>query len=296
MKTKIITSIYSNLYGTDLGGRPSRGSHYRYSLKTLLNMTDADFICYTSEDEINNLKEFFYEQSKVSQEKLILKSFDLRNFSLTQKINRIKNIDETKNSDRCIEIQYSKFLWSLTECINNKNNYDYIFWIDAGLSHSGLFPYRYMNPNDNYWSQNYECILFHNQFLNNLIQFTEDKIFIFAKENCMNFWSQTVPNKYYNNHCMERHIIGGLFGGKTNNMINYCNLFLNYLHTLLDNELNTLYFEEHIMSLIFYNHPELFKAKFFDIWWHEDDNIPGLDLKEYTSTRKSFYKMIEELQ
>lgn len=292
MKTKIITAIYSDLYGTDLGGRPSRGGHYRYSLKTLLKMTNADFVCYTSNEEIESLRNFFYGEHNISEDKLTIKSSDLRNFSLTTKINNIKNIEETKKSDRCVEIQYSKFIWSLEESINS--NYDYVFWIDAGLSHAGLFPIKHMNQND-YWSKNFECSLFTNNFLDNLKQFVDDKIVVFAKENIMNFWSQTVPHQYYNNHCMDRHIIGGLFGGKLNNMINYCNLFINYLHKILDNE-KILYHEEHIMSLIFYNHPTLFQPKFFDIWWHEDDRISGIDLREYTKTRKSFYKMIEELQ
>ena len=59
MSVKFITSIYSDLYGTEFGGRPNRGGHYRYSLLSLLKMTDADFLCYTSDREIESLKEAF---------------------------------------------------------------------------------------------------------------------------------------------------------------------------------------------------------------------------------------------
>jgi len=52
MSVKFITSIYSDLYGTEFGGRPNRGGHYRYSLLSLLKMTDADFLCYTSDREL----------------------------------------------------------------------------------------------------------------------------------------------------------------------------------------------------------------------------------------------------
>lgn len=292
MKTKIITSIYSDLHGTDLGGRPSRGSHYRYSLKTLLKMTEADFVCYTSESEIESLKEFFYIQNNVPESKLIFKLFDLRNFSLTEKINKIKKVDEVKNSDRCVEIQYCKFLWSLDEM--KIGDYDNIYWFDAGLSHCGLFPAKHMSGDGGYWETYYETKLFNDNFLKNLINFTGDKIVLCAKENLNNYWSGTVPHKYYNNHCMDRHIIGGFFGGKKKNMESYCNIFINYAKRLLDNE-DILYFEEHIMSLIYYNHPELFISKFFDIWWHEDSNIAGIDMDEYTKTKKSFYKIMEEL-
>lgn len=290
MNTKIITSIYSNLYGTDLGGRSSRSGHYRYSLLTLMNMSEADFVCYTSQEEYDDLYNFFYNQQHINQDKLKLKTFDLRNFSLSNKINKIKNIEETKKSDRCVELQYCKFIWSLIE---SNEDYNHLFWFDAGLSHAGLFPTRYMIQNG-YWSQNFSCTLFDNVFLQKLINFAEDKVVVVAKENKMNYWSGTVPTHYYKQHCMDHHIIGGFFGGQKEKMIFYCNLFLEYANKLLDNE-TILYFEEHIMSLMFYNHLELFKAKYFDIWWHEDDYIPGMDLKEYTKTRKSFYKIIEEL-
>jgi hypothetical protein len=46
---------------------------------------------------------------------------------------------------------------------------------------------------------------------------------------------------------------------------------------------------------MYYNHPELFQSKFFDIWWHENSNIPGINMEEYVTTRKSFYKIMEEL-
>ena len=57
MSVKFITSIYSDLHGTELGGRTGRNGHYRYSLLSLLKMTDADFLCYTSDREIESLKE-----------------------------------------------------------------------------------------------------------------------------------------------------------------------------------------------------------------------------------------------
>ena len=65
MKTKIVTAIYDNLFGSDLGGRINRGGHYRHSLRSLLKMNDADFVCYTSEEEIEDLKKFFYVDNNI---------------------------------------------------------------------------------------------------------------------------------------------------------------------------------------------------------------------------------------
>ena len=75
-KVKFITSIYSDLYGTEYGGRMNRGGHYSYSLLSLLKMTDADFLCYTSDRELEPLKQFFYETHSISPEKLEFKVFE----------------------------------------------------------------------------------------------------------------------------------------------------------------------------------------------------------------------------
>jgi len=65
MKIKFITCIYGNLWGTEMGGRPSRFGHYMHSLLSLLKMSDADFVCYTSEIEITRLKEYFYTENNI---------------------------------------------------------------------------------------------------------------------------------------------------------------------------------------------------------------------------------------
>ena len=291
MKTKIVTAIYDNLFGSDLGGRINRGGHYRHSLRSLLKMNDADFVCYTSEEEIEDLKKFFYVDNNISPKKLIIKSFDLRNFEFTEKINKIKNINETKNSDRCVEIQYAKFVWVNDEITED---YDNIFWFDAGLSHTGLIPPKHMDETKGYWEKYFESPLFNNVFLRNLIDYCDDKIFLCAKENVLNYWSGTVPEHYYNQHNLSHHVIGGFFGGKCSKVIGYCELFKKYTNQLLDNE-PRLYHEENVMCLMFYNHSEMFNPKYFDIWWHEEERVSGIDMDEYTKTRKSFYKIIEEL-
>ena len=75
MRVKFITCIYSDLYGTDFGGRTCRYHHYRFSLLSLLKMTNADFLCYTSDREIESLKHFFYIENTVSENKLKFEIF-----------------------------------------------------------------------------------------------------------------------------------------------------------------------------------------------------------------------------
>ena len=76
MSVKFITSIYSDLHGTEFGGRTGRLGHYRNSLLSLLKMTDADFLCYTSERELESLKNFFYTQNNISESQLKFQIFN----------------------------------------------------------------------------------------------------------------------------------------------------------------------------------------------------------------------------
>jgi hypothetical protein len=287
MKVKFMTSIYCNLFGTEFGGRMARGSHYRYSLLSILKMTDADFVCYTSQDELSSLETFFYEENNVSKDQLKFVVFDISETKFKDLINQHKNVDDTKRSDRCVEIQYSKFHWWW----NEDKTYDYYFWIDAGLSHCGIIPDKYLvgtHPVQRY----YESTIFDNRFLKNLVEFTGDKFFLFSKENDRNYWAGTVDPKWYTEHNRSRHIIGGLFGGKKELWDEIVPMFEDYTKKIIEED-NRIFFEENIMTLMYFNHIDKFITKEFDIWWHEDNHKEGT--VEFFQENKSFYKMLEEI-
>jgi len=287
VKVKFITSIYSDLHGTEYGGRPSRGGHYRWSLLSILKMSDADFLCYTSDREIDSLRDFFYTQHNVSKNKLKFEIYDLSKIKYKELINRYKNTEESKKSDRCLEIQYAKFFWWW----NEDKTYDYYFWIDAGLSHCGIIPDLYLT--EKYpMRQYYESDLFNNKFLNNLITLAGNKFFILAKENSRNYWSGTVNPKWYTNYDSSLHIIGGLFGGNKNLWDNIVSIFENYFQNISTTD-EILYMEEVIMSLMYFNHREIFHIEQFDVWWHKDNykHAPP----DFFEINKSFYKILEQI-
>lgn len=286
MRVKIITSIYSDLYGSELGGRPGRKDHYRFSLLSLLKMTQADFICYTSERELEDLKEFFYKNHEISEDRLKFVLFDLSQNEYQELINSVKDVEGIKTSDRCYEIQYAKFSWFK----NEDKSYDYYFWFDAGLSHTGLIPDKYLSAPG--YRCYYESTLFNNKFLNNLIDYSENKFVVVAKENSRNFWEGTVDPKFYTNYDNSVHIIGGFFGGKTELWDKVVKKFDEYVRLIIP-EQKKLYYEEHYMSLMYQNHKDWFKTLNFDIWWHEDNHKEGT--VKFFQENKSFYKMLEEL-
>ena len=77
-KTLFITSIYSNLWGTEYGGRPSREAHYKLSLLNVLNLRPNKVICYTSKEEVESLKNYFYNENNIDSELLEFVVFDLK--------------------------------------------------------------------------------------------------------------------------------------------------------------------------------------------------------------------------
>jgi len=287
MSVKIITCIYSDLAGTEFGGRTSRGGHYRWSLLSLLKMTDANFLCYTSDRELESLQSFFYDNHQISRARLEFKVFDIAQTKFFDLINSYKDVEGTKRGDRCVEIQYSKFHWWW----NEDKSYDYYYWFDAGLSHTGLIPNKYLDgthPERRY----YESTLFSNDFLKNVIHDTNDKFLFLAKENENYYWSGTVDRKWYTEYDRSRHVIGGLFGGHRSKWDEVVTIFENYLQNIILED-KGLPHEEHIMSLMRVNHKELFEVKEFDIWWCPDSGPRDLDITYYQD-KKSFYRILEE--
>ena len=286
MRVKIITSIYSDLSSLNMGGRSHRKDHYRFSLLSLLKMSQADFLCYTSEREIEDLKNFFYKTYNISEERLKFEVYDLLKSDYSDVLNPLKELSDKFVSDRSYEIQYSKFSWYNKE----DKSYDYYFWFDSGLSHTGLIPDKYLSGKG--YQVYFESSLFNDNFLNNLLNYCEDKFVIVAKENSRNYWEGTVDNQYYNVYDNSVHIIGGFFGGKKELWEKVVPTFDQYVRLILPVQ-KKFFYEEHFMSLMYQNHKEWFKPLNFDIWWHEDNFKEGT--KEFFEQNKSFYKILEEL-
>jgi len=290
MKIKFITCIYSNLYETEFGGRVARYHHYRWSLLSLLKMSEADFLCYTSEDEIDDLKNFFYAENGIPKKKLKFKIFDLTNVKHYDIIKKYRDVGGYKHKERCYEIQYCKFFWMLSE----RWTHDYYFWVDAGLCHIGLIPTKHLMNNGKNGQEYYNSELFDNTFLNKVIEKIGDRIFLFEKENIRNFWDHTIPENFYKEYDNSGHIIGGMFGGKKNIVKLYCKIFEKVFLDVTQ-KTNRLWYEENIMTLIYYNNKEMFKTFLFDTWWHEESGISGLE-PNYFNKNKSFYRLLEEIK
>jgi len=277
MKSIFITAIYANLYGTDLGGRPSRGCWYRWSLLSILKTNPTKVVCFTSKEEVEDLEHWFFEEQGINREQLEFKVYYLRKSRFFKKIKKIKNIEQVKTCDRCLEIQYNKFFWF--NLIENIYEYDRVFWIDAGLSHGGLFPPPYRMGSK--WESDFLINLFTPELLDRWNKDSADKILLIAKNNTGRYyWSNTIPTTYYDTYDNSKHIIGGLFGGTPENYKQLVKDFEHNLKILLSTEPEP-YMEELILSYMYFNEPEKYTAYTFDDWyardgWAEEDVDPKL--------------------
>ena len=291
MKVKFVTCIYNDLYGTEYGGRPSRNYHYKYSLLSLLKMTDANFVLYTSRREHQTLQEFYYSKHSIPETQLEIKEFELHSFKYFNEIRKIKDLEKTTKSDRCYEIQYSKFYWLEKEL---EGNFTHVYWVDAGLSHTGLFPPEFKLSHKEQHREYYDFSLFNNTFLKNLINITENKVFVIGKDNTKgNYWSPSLPSTYYKKYDRSIHIIGGLFGGKVDKVRQYIRLFDDLLKSNINNQ--EIFYEELLMSTLYFNFKERFKLGYFEIWWYPTNGPYPPDNPIYTDN-KSFFEIFKELQ
>jgi hypothetical protein len=293
MKTKIVTAIYSNLHNTKFGGRDSRGYHYIMSLKTILNIANADFVLYTSEEEYDHLYLMFKDYRN-----LIVKKYNLNCHNWKILFDKYKNYEEAKKSDRCLELQYSKIFWLNAEL---SSDYDRIYWFDAGLSYTGLIPDKYMLCNGNYINgyDYYNSTLFNNNLLKKLNEKTNNKLYVIKKENHNNFWAHQPLSCFDVLYDNKWHIIGGLFGGDTKLIPNLYDKFNNIIECCVENYNEIVWHEENILTVIYYGHNNLFTDDYFDVWWHENNCQPMIEEKnivKFFHEKKSFYKILENLQ
>jgi hypothetical protein len=139
MNTKIVTNYYMDCegypyHGTSGSRKPRYWGGLVYQCKAF---NPIPFICYTHE---RNLLELENLKTKYNLENLEIKIRELNNMKLHSQISKViggKFIPEI--AGRGLEIMWGKF--DLLERENN--NIEKIYWTDIGLTHAGIFPWRF---------------------------------------------------------------------------------------------------------------------------------------------------------
>jgi hypothetical protein len=285
--TAIVTCFYTNLHGTNYGGRSDRNHHYLYSLASLLKITNADFIIYCDPQQETMLKEFL---EPLAKSKLTIYPYNLQSFYMKELFDRYKDFEDAKTSQRCQEIQYLKSYW-----MNEVEGYDWVFWIDAGISYSGLIPDKHLIFPDNGMHEYFNSDLYCNALISGMKNFAKEKFLMFAINN-----NYPIPYRrnILNDSFAEYHPIAGILGGKINVVKQFHDMFELTAKNMIEN-LGVVHDEECIYNLVWENNLDFFTIQRFEMWWHED-NLHSIyedhpETIELVKDLKSFYNVLEDL-
>jgi hypothetical protein len=266
MKTKLITAFYTDIIGFPFFGHESFARHERYlhSLRTLNNM-NTEIVCYCNDTQYDLMTKYCEE-------------FDLSNVTI-----KISNLKDYPKTNRMLELKrsndqfnfYHEVDWNKMYLLSKEydESYDYIYWIDCGLSHRGLFTLKYNPHSDKITglSRDWENYSFTNIFCPELFpkinNWVGDKLI-----NLANTMFSHNPNEirsvYKNNNDYKHMSVGGILGGH----ISKLNWFIEQFDRISDISLNENFILNHegmITDLEFEN-PEMFKTYSFDTWYHDD--------------------------
>lgn len=264
--TTYVTCMYNHLHGTIYGGR-NRFDMYVESMRSL-SMLGANIVCYTSENELEEITRAFerYEVTGIT-----LKTFDLfeqnyHNFIVQMKEDNPKEyIDDFFWQNRNPHIMWGKtrMIMKALESYPSTSN---VFWIDAGLSSSSLIRHCYF-PNIKTGQYYYSEGLFSKHFTEGIVTASQNRILSILHTAPHN---RPIP-EYYNRTSYTLHncsMVGGLFGGNVDKMKSFCNIFDEYIEKMILRR--EMFSEESIYSGINNDYKELFENFYFDTFYHED--------------------------
>lgn len=296
MKDTIITACYHYSYDSRMGGRNYTFEFYENPFRNLLSL-GMNIVVFSNGTEIEKIKSFF-QRNNFENYKVI--DYDLNNYRYSNLIYTIKEnkqiidsnglipgISFTKN-DRNIHLCLSKIDFLKMAIQNEYFMSDRYYWIDAGLFHNGLFPMsfggceRYLKPKEeNFWPENKKnlcdpgLIERVNEKNNN-----EDLLFIGMTSFSSPGWWDLVSAKN-----KKAHIVGGIFGGSKNKIIELHHKFESKIEQILTNGHLTL--EEDVLSTIVAENNYNFLT--FDTWFHDVASDPCY--YGNPGKNKSFYKI-----
>lgn len=298
----LVTSAYYNIegyphYGADRAGR------IKMSLPNILLNTQLPVVCYTSKkygcyDELQIL----FEQKNITN--ITLKIFELEDHHWHMPILQIRESSEKYKEmykKKPILVYWLKFYFMLNEL----NTSDYLYWVDSGLSHNGLFPKRYsINSDDSFGMGDSNCTYnftcFSAQAFDNINKFVQDKVLhvvrpatdadvsdvIYIPELNDNYVKNLTPN--WPSHWP----VAGMFGGSTNTLYlkQYLEKTIETFQIMIYNKKLTV--EEGVMAYMDVAYSELFKRYHFENFYTEHEKSPGLHLKEDGSVFHHFYRLL----
>jgi hypothetical protein len=275
-KTKLVTALYTDISGPPFFGHAgiAREERYFHSLRTLSN-TNEEIVLYCNETQLEQIENF-------------INKFDLNNVEL-----KVSNLIDYPNSRKMIQIKeetndfkmYHEIDWNKLYLLEKEydESYDYIYWIDVGLSHPGLFLDRY-NPYiekadgmSRTWENYSYTDLFNQELFGKINEYVGEKLLNLAT-------TQFFHNMQFSNSVLEKNYVfknitvGGILGGHVSKLKWFVDSFKVLVQKVLDK--NVLLNHEAMISYLNVENPENFATFSFETWYHDDywKKTPNFDI------------------
>jgi hypothetical protein len=294
---KLVTSAYYNIEGY-----PHYGAGRRHRLlKSLPNIaenTQLPIVCYTSK-KYGCYEELTDILTKRNITNVTLKVRELEEHPLHDTVLEIRKSNELLN----VHYQHKPIIvyWSKFDLLLEELDFDgYVYWIDGGLSHNGMFPKRFsvgdtsaFGTTDSNATYNFSC--FNADSFQRISKFTEpDKVLHMVRPaiDADVATVVTIPkleNKFSNANGYWP--VGGFFGGhaKTSPLRQYIEKFIEVSTDVVEHKRLTV--EEGIMAYIDVIYQQWFKRYHFDNFYTEDEQSPFLHIGPNGEIYHHFYRM-----
>jgi len=286
-KVKFVTSFYAYHAHKPFWGANAREERYIFSLITLCNMKE-EIVCYTDEgdlgyNQLTKIKEQYnLDNLTIKVYKLIDNPYQERVFNI-----RTSNAEKYDNPmdlfyGRSPQIYWLKFDFLLNEYEPDIN----LYWIDAGLSCEGMFPW-YLSPYGheegykNWYRDSQEPVAtyvhkfytfpdaFNQDTVKRITEFTEDKFVSVCRKgvsDCRYDLFEEVINERID---LSDGLfpVAGFFGGNSN----YIPLIVSESKILIDLILqkDRLFNEEEILAYLQNKHRDIYKIWYCHTFYHE---------------------------
>ena len=291
--TKLVTFLYFGLGDFPFFGHKvqARWDRYINSLVQLSQM-GLPIVCYTGSNTAETLQDFLNENEVTN---VTVKVKELEDIRHSKKMIEIKE----KNPDKFkfyLEVGWAKIALMEDEM---EEGLDYLYWIDCGLSHIGLYPRRY-NSNAykitglsvNKYRYTYDGI-FNTETFPKINNWVGDKLIDIR--NTLFFHDHRKLNEILDkDHMYDSLSIGGIIGGHVSKLPDFFQRFEDYAQTALTKEF--LLNHEAMMSTMVYDKPENYRSYKFNTWYHDDSSMTDKSVTpEFLKDKISFYTFFDQL-
>jgi len=291
--TKLVTFLYFGLGDFPFFGHKvqARWDRYINSLVQLSQM-GLPIVCYTGSNTAEALQDFLNENEVTN---VTVKVKELEDIRHSKKMIEIKE----KNPDKFkfyLEVGWAKIALMEDEM---EEGLDYLYWIDCGLSHIGLYPRRYNSNADkitglsvNKYRYTYDGI-FNTETFPKINNWVGDKLIDIR--NTLFFHDHRKLNEILDkDHMYDSLSIGGIIGGHVSKLPDFFQRFEDYAQTALTKEF--LLNHEAMMSTMVYDKPENYRSYKFNTWYHDDSSMTDKSVTpEFLKDKISFYTFFGQL-